>query len=357
MKKMFALCLMVLLSSCSDKIIQLPAEALVGAITTLQPAGMNEITNVAINGEGLVVAADPKKGVYIFDATDSANIILRGTIPFNADDITFMTKTYVAMVTSGKLAIADVADPANPQIIYISPTNLIAASPFAGLSYNNGILAVANGWAGVHFFDVTNPYAPVLTYTYVDNNCIGLFDVTLNDTYAFISGLHTTELTEVIAVNYTSGAPFKLGSYSSLTLTGHPLQNPGHFSQTSLYFNESVWFIDGMQVKAKNGPGEAEVEASYTFLYQPIGISASENLTLGLTGDIEGFYYYAEMDKTIHFIVTTKGDARAAISTNDFIYVADGANGLMIVDMLKLQELLRNKLELVKIMKFVKFLD
>ena len=60
---MFALCLMVLLSSCSDKIIQLPAEALVGAITTMQPVGMNEITNVAIIGEGLVVAADPKKGV------------------------------------------------------------------------------------------------------------------------------------------------------------------------------------------------------------------------------------------------------------------------------------------------------
>jgi hypothetical protein len=348
---------MILLASCNGKVIQLPAEALVDAITTTQPAGMNEITNLALDGEGLVFAADPSRGVYVFDTSDSINVTLRGMIPFKADDITFMTKTYVAMVTSGKLAIADVNDPANPEIIYTSPANLIAPGPFAGLSYHNGILAVANAWAGVHFFDVTNPYAPVLTSTYVDKNCIGLFDVALTDMYAFISGMHTTGLTEVIAVNYTNGAPFKLGSYSSLTTKENSLETPGHFSQTSLYFNESVWFIDQMTIKAKNGPGEEEVEANYLLRNQPIDLAVGENLTLGLTGDVEGFYYYADLDKTIHFILTTKGKARAATFANDIVYVADGANGLMIVDVKKIQDLLKTESGLAKIMKFVKFLD
>lgn len=121
-------------------------------------------------------------GLGIFDVTEPANPILRGTYRYNNVQAAFATERYVYVAGGiGGVAVVDYSDPAQLRYGggYDTPRNATSATIAEGRLY------VTDSFSGLFTFDLANPERPALLGQYDTGG--GCMDVAVKDGFAYIA--------------------------------------------------------------------------------------------------------------------------------------------------------------------------
>jgi hypothetical protein len=191
------------------------APALVGNAPT-----SDEAVGVAVSGQYAYVA-DVMGGLLVFDISNPAAPILEGSvnIPSYAYDVAVVgSYAYVAAAYSG-LLIIDVSVPSAPSIIRTVDTDDYAYA----VAVSGNYAYLADGAGGVRIIDVSAPPTASIVATIDGLFCI---DVAVAGSYAYVAdatnGLQIVDITDPIAPSIVgSVAPVEEGWITSVAISGN----------------------------------------------------------------------------------------------------------------------------------------
>ncbi|MEZ4649850.1 MAG: hypothetical protein R3E97_13895 [Candidatus Eisenbacteria bacterium] len=259
-------------------------------VDVADPASPQSLSHVATNGVAwnvhlvgsLAFVADGAAGLSIYDASEPAGPELTGWLDLDGQALDVTVLGDVAFVATGStgLVTVDVSDPASPQLLgWIDPPGSANR-----VDVREGLAFVSAGSAGLHVIDVSNPSAPALAATvpgFVN-------DATAEPPYVYV--VDPTVGLEVVDISNPT-APFETGSlFLQYANTTRPPRN--------------VAIRDGCAYVAADRSGLQVVDVA-----DPFGPKLLGNLVLGNPAS---------------------DTARDVQILNDFVLIADEANGLKI---------------------------
>lgn len=289
-------------------------------VTQVGRWGPGDYYNVAVDGHYAHAVAG-STGLDVLDISNPANPRRIGGLdtPGTAFDIEVVDRyAYVADGDAG-LQVIDISNPAVPMRVGGADTAGIAV----GISVVGRYAYVADGGAGLQVIDVGNPTAPILVGTYATpGQAITGVAVAGNYAYAvdYASGLLVIDVSDPTQ-------PVRLGSYRH-SLGAASVAVSGAHAYVA-------WGSHGLIIVDIGSPAAPRLVGEYD-------ITAGSALRVTLA---DGKAYLAYEDAGLHVIdvsnpadprragsYDTSGTANGVAVAGIYAYVADGANGLEVID-------------------------
>lgn len=163
-------------------------------------------SDMKVVGDQLYLALRLSYGLMRLDYTDPAAPALVGHLPgYDLLSVDVAGNyAYCGRGTAGFIVI-DLTDPANPAVI----GSLATPGSANGTSYEDGILAVAQGASGVGFYDVSNPASPTSLASHASNGFCTF--VQLRNGLAYLADAAGLRIIDAS----TPGAPVLLGAFEA----------------------------------------------------------------------------------------------------------------------------------------------
>lgn len=222
---------------------------------------------------------------------------------------------YLADGTAG-LLVVNISDPENPEFLGSYDTSGEALD----VAVSNGYAYVADGSSGLAIIDVSDPYSPELKSTYSTGDARG---VTTQGDYVYIANGSSNDL--VIVDISDPEHPLKVGSH------------PGYREMFDVYIDGSFAYVavdrDVKRYDITN-PSTPVMEFGYSGGPSPssdiIGVHGNSEI-LALAAGPDGVII---TDTNLVFFsrVDTSGSAADVFVDGNYVYVADGTNGLIVLD-------------------------